>query len=182
MPRLPAALLGLLRRAGAVLVLQHFLILLQKILRHVEHGASSAGVAATPPLVLRLVLGVAVLVAAALGVVPLVECARPAGPLEQAVPPGLQVLQDAVPAGLGLSQDRRVLALLASRAEDPRQRRLLLHHRRDGVGRRVLGGRVTVLRLVADVHLGCFHANRDGYVVRVRRSAHSRCAARIASS
>jgi len=166
MPGLPAALLRLLRRAGAVLVLQHVLILLQKILRHVEHGASSAGVAATPPLLLRLVLGGAVLGGvAALGVVPLVERARPPRPLEQAVPPGLQVLQDAVPASLGLSQDRRVLALLASRAEDPRQRRLLLHHRRDGVGRRVLGGRVTVLRLVADVHLGCFHANRrDGYV------------------
>lgn len=76
-----------------------------------------------------------------------------------------------MPADLGLPQDRRrILPLPANRPEDLRQRGLLLHHRRDGVGRRVLGGRVTVLRLVsADVHLGCFHANRDGHVVvRVR--------------
>lgn len=159
MPGLPASLLRLPFRLGAILALQHFLILLHQILGHVEHRAAPgcAGVdVAAVPLVFRLVPRAAVLT-----VRPLVEHARSASPLKQAVASRLEILEDAVPASLPVSQDRHVVALPADGAEDPRQRRLLLlNHRRDGVGRGVLGGRVTVLRLIADVHLGCFHASR----------------------
>lgn len=192
-PGLATALLGLLDHAVAVLVLQHLLILLQQILGHVEHRASPAAVTvAAPPLVLRLLLRAAVLdveLHVVLGVVLgaillLLDYAGPTGILEEAgQPPGLEILQDAVPASLGVPQNRHVLALLPDAAEDPRQRRLLLHHRRDGVGRGVLGGRMTVLRL-ADVHLGGIHANRNGHVARVhdQRFTVAYCASQKAPS
>lgn len=163
-PGFAPALLGFLGHAIAVLALQHLLILLQQVLGHVEDRAPPAAVTvAAPPLVLRLLPRAVLDVVAldALLVLLLLEHAGPASPLEEAVPPSLQILEHAVPAGLRVPQDR-VLALLPDGAEEPRQRRLLFHHRRDGAGRVVLGGRVTVLRL-ADVHLGCFHANWNGH-------------------
>lgn len=186
MPRLSASLLSLLGRASVLLALQHLLILLKQIFGHVEHRAAPAAVAvAAPPLVLRLVPRTTILdviLGVVLGdvfrtVLLFVEHAGPTSLLENTVPPSFQILENAMPAALRVAQNRRIFAL-ADGAKNPCQRRFLLHHRRDGVGRCILSGRVTVLRLVADVHLGCFHASRNSYVVRVTNSLQSRTAHR----
>lgn len=93
MPGLSASLLRFLRRASAVLVLQHVLILLQQVLGDVEDRASPgvSGVAAAPTSVLAFFLRVLRVLVAVLRVVlvPLVEHARPTGSLEQTVPSSL---------------------------------------------------------------------------------------------